>query len=78
MDGGERREVTTQELADIEQKRRNKINAIYASNLKVSRDPKRGRSATFATFVDAVQAITGAIGGFVDITSSSNRTVYLP
>lgn len=74
---GERREATTQECTEIEQKRRNKIDAVYASNLKVSRDPKKGYAATFSTFVDAAQATTGVEGGPVDVTSTSDAAVDL-
>ena len=74
---GERREATTQECTEIEQKRRNKIDAIYAGNLKASRDPKTGHAATFSTFVDAARATTGATGGPVDVTSSSDPAVDL-
>ena len=74
---GERREATTQECTEIEQKRRNKIRAIFASGLKVSRSPKRGYAASFATFVEAAQAAPGVTGGPVNVTSSSDAAVDL-
>lgn len=74
---GERREATTQECTEIEQKQRNKVKAIFSSGLKVSRDPKRGYAASFATFVEAAQAAPGVTGGPVNVMSSSDAAVNL-
>ena len=48
----DKREATVQECTEIENKRRNRVKAIFASGLKVSRDTKKGYSATFDSFVD--------------------------
>ena len=47
-----KREATVQECTQIANKDRMKTKAVWASKLKVSRDPKNGYAATFEAYVD--------------------------
>eukprot|EP00957_Ditylum_brightwellii_P081968 6233370-Ditylum_brightwellii.AAC.1 len=72
----QQREATVQELMDIEIKRCNKMNAIFASNLKVSHDPKKGYGSSFNAFVES-NVPKGATGGKVDINNNNAAAVDL-
>ena len=73
----QRREATIQERTEIEQKRRNRVRAIFSSGLKASRSPKRGHAAPFAMFVEAAQEDPGVTVGPVNVTSSSEAVIDL-
>eukprot|EP00957_Ditylum_brightwellii_P150437 11455089-Ditylum_brightwellii.AAC.1 len=72
----QQREATVQELMGIEIKRRNKMDAIFASNLKVSHDPKKGYSSSFDAFVES-NVPEGATGSKVDINNNNAAAVDL-
>lgn len=58
-------------------KRRNRERAIFDSNFKVPRDPKRGCAETFDSFVEASKTAPGVVGGLTNVSSSSDASVDL-
>ena len=75
---GQKREATTQECTELEEKRDRKVKAIFASNLKVSRDPQKGYAATFDSFVEVGRvASVGEPGGPVDVNMTDEAAVDL-
>jgi hypothetical protein len=64
----ERREATVLGFTEIEDKVRRRTKAIHAGSLKVSRDPQKGYSAMYSSFVETVQVPYSATeGGIVDV-----------
>ena len=63
----ERREPTVLGFTEIEDKVRRRTKAIHSGKLKVSRDPQKGYSATYSSFVESVGAPNDTDGGVVEI-----------
>ena len=70
-----RREATVKECIQLEDKRRNKMNAIFESNLAVTRKPGKGYAASFKGFVDSAKNLVGTSRGTVEIDFKSNSSV---
>ena len=64
----DRKEVTVLGFTEIEDKVRQRTKAIHSRNLKVSRDPQKGYSATFLSFVETAQVPNSDTeGGIVEV-----------
>lgn len=73
----DKREATVQQCCEISTKKRNKMNAVHASGLKVSRDPKKGYAATLDSFVDANVPTGDVTGGRVNVTDADEPAAEL-
>ena len=65
------KEATVKECIQLEDKRTNKMNAIFVSNLAVTRKPSKGYAASFKGFVDSAKSLVG----MVEIDFKSNSSV---
>ena len=63
----ERREPTVLGFTEIEDKVRRRTTAIHSGKLKVSRDPKKGYSSTYSSFVQSIGIPNDTDGGTVMI-----------
>eukprot|EP00957_Ditylum_brightwellii_P005404 412194-Ditylum_brightwellii.AAC.1 len=59
----------------MEKKTSRILNAVFESNLKVSRDPKKGHLATFSSFVESANLSDGAAGGQCNIALDNKPAV---